>query len=235
MTKFCIQAQGTCSREQIAIIQASRILGYEYHFAQTCPEGEIPIGDIPFCEAVFGKQPDIKDFYPHFLSDMKRRIIYGPLLKSWIKNPVGKFVKSATQWKSDFQSRIITEEDEIPDDVYYVSDPIPGKIFNEWRVYVANGKPVTSGWYSGQDEDKPLIDISSWWYPRVMWPKNFSAAIDVAEMELPWATGCTVPVLVEVQAPFACGFYGDDPVLYAKWQVEAWNNADYWKARRDAR
>lgn len=233
-TRFCLQAQGTCSREQLAIIQASRVLGYDYHFAQKCHEGEIPIGDVPFCEAAFGEQPVIKDFYPHFLYDMRGRSIR-LLLKHEIQDPAGKFIKSATQWKSDFQSRIAAKEDAIPEDTFYVSDAMPGKILNEWRVYVANGKQIASGWYSGRDEDKPLIDINSWWYPRVKWPSRFSAAIDVAEVEFPWAAGCTTAVLVEAHAPFACGWYGDDPVLYAKWQIEAWDNADYWKVNSDAR
>jgi hypothetical protein len=37
--------------------------------------------------------------------------------------------------------------------------------------------------------------------------------------------------LVECHAPFACGWYGDDPCLYAEWQRIAWQHSDWWKAR----
>lgn len=34
--------------------------------------------------------------------------------------------------------------------------------------------------------------------------------------------------LVEAHAPFACGWYGDDPSLYALWQIVAWENRQHW-------
>jgi hypothetical protein len=88
---------------------------------------------------------------------------------------------------------------------------------NEWRYYVANGDVVTTGWYRGEDEDKPAPELP------VEWPEGFSGAVDFGELE----DGHLA--LVEAHAPFACGWYGERHEDYARWQLEAWKCSEWWK------
>ena len=220
MTTFCIQAQGTCSREQIAIIQACRVTGDTYRFAQTCGPDEIPIGDVPFCEAVFGKQPEFKNFYPGFLNQYTERTIIHGISSDFVNNHPF-FLKSATEWKSEWTSRVFVPGEAWPQGTIYISDAVT--FTNEWRYYVANGELITSGWYQGNDERNddlaaPELDID--------WPAGFSGAVDFGTLD----DGRIA--LVEAHAPFACGWYGDDPVLYLQWQKTAWEHADFWKAKQ---
>lgn len=206
--KFCLQRTDSASREQLAIIQSGR----PYIFSNEPLEGHIPIGDVPYCEKLFGEQPDIKDFYPKFLTRHLKRTIY---LRNGLEATRRAFVKSATEWKSD-KTKIV-EPGEIVSGQIYVSDVV--KFTNEWRVYVASGRVFTIGWYDGDHEDLP--------FPRehlstIKWPNNFSGAIDFGLLK-----NGTI-ALVEAHAPMACGWYGDNHDHYAAWQSEAWHNRDYW-------
>ena len=51
MLKFCTQS-GDSTREKTAIYVGARQLGYEVTSSKVCPQGSIPIGDVPFCEVV---------------------------------------------------------------------------------------------------------------------------------------------------------------------------------------
>lgn len=226
MIKFCIQS-GESSREKIAIYSAARHLGYDYISAKECPPDCIPIGDVPFCEAVTQKRiPIIEfnnqfiqayDFYPDFLKDFRHREIhYGTFgaVEGYTENSLVKrhclFLKKAKEWKSDFESRVYEWNENVPYDFYYFSKPV--EFVQEWRYYIAGGELITTGWYLGSDEDEPAPELN------VVWPRNFNAAIDFGRLN----DGKIA--LVESHAPFACGWYGENHEDYVFWQYEAWNN-----------
>lgn len=128
--------------------------------------GTIPIGDVDFCEQVLNNRlfnyPI--DFYPDFLSSyISRKIGYsafGFVEASQYKSSRRLFIKPAKIWKSDFTSRVVEPNEEVPLDWYYWSEVVD--FVQEWRYYVADGKVITSGWYAGNDEDEesPTINIS---------------------------------------------------------------------------
>lgn len=214
MDIFCLQKSDSCSREQLAIITASRSLGYGYCFGDVCPGGLIPIGDVPYCEAAFGRQPEIKNFFPRFLSGfINRDIACWDGCRSVSQRC---FAKIATEWKSDFQSRVVEAGAFLPHGLYLLSGVV--EFSNEFRYYVANGEVITSAWYQGDDEDMLPPKIP------VQWPRGFSGAIDFGLIDGEIA-------LVEAHAPFACGWYGDDPELFAMWQIEAWAHSEFWTVR----
>ncbi|MFM7012647.1 MAG: ATP-grasp domain-containing protein, partial [Betaproteobacteria bacterium] len=97
--------------------------------------------------------------------------------------------------------------------LWWVSDVV--RFENEWRYYVADGDVVAVGWYDGTDEDLPPPPLN------VDWPSGFSGAVDFGLV-----TG--EMTLVEAHAPFACGWYGDDPELFVLWQTIAWEHRDFW-------
>lgn len=212
MTQFSLQRSESLSREQLAIINAGR----DYAVEKRCTPGLIPIGDVPYCEAVFGTQPHIKDFYPEFLRSYYRRMIDVSGITSRLSGGMqaGLFIKDATQWKSEFGARISKEGERLTVPHWW-SEVV--EFVDEWRYYVADGRIIASGWYQGENEDAtaPAIDVE--------WPTGFSGAVDFGTLR----DGRVA--LVEAHAPFACGWYGDDPNLFAEWQEIAWNNSDWWK------
>lgn len=207
--KFCLQA-GESTREKTAIYTGARKLGHEVTSGEHCPLDCIPIGTVEFCEAVAPEQPTIKDFYPQFLRPFLRRRV-------WLTHlgfPGGSvfdkdiFVKRADAWKSDFESRVVSAKEIVPVGDYWLSDPV--EFMQEWRYYIASGSIVCSGWYAGEDENWPSPKLN------IEWPANYSGAVDFGLLR----TGGIA--LVEAHAPFACGWYGEDPCEYTYWQAEAW-------------
>lgn len=218
---FCLQNTGHASREQLAIINCKE----PYRFAKSCDPAEIPIGDISFCESVFGDQPLGKNFYPSFLQDYFKREIHltsidEPVYLSQVFRLIegNIFIKSAEVWKSN--ARVWSRHEYFDDcGLYWISEVV--NFINEWRYYVANGKLITTGWYLGQDEDKVAPDLN------INWPEGFSGAVDFGELD----NGEIA--LVECHAPFACGWYGEDPSLYVEWQKDAWKHSLFWKVNND--
>jgi hypothetical protein len=133
-------------------------------------------------------------------------------------SPYGVFVKSATQWKSSFQSRVLNAGGAILPGHWYVSQVV--EFINEWRYYVACGDVVTAAWYAGQDEGSPAPPVA------VDWPRSFSGAVDFG------MTSEGRIELVEAHAPYGCGWYGDssDNELFTIWQALAWGERSFWLA-----
>lgn len=211
------------SREQMAVVRAAKSLGCGYSFDRVCPAGAIPIGDVPYCEAEFGRQPRVKIFFPRFLDQfVSRRIeMYSSEQPRSRPFDAPHFVKCATEWKSDIPSRVWSADDGLPAGLSYVSDVVT--FVDEWRYYVADGCLVASGWYSGEHEDAAAPEV------HVTWPTGFSGAVDFGVLD----DGRLE--LVEAHAPFACGWYGDDPSDYVLWQAIAWEHRDFWRISEGAK
>ena len=214
---FALQHKGErATTEQLAVVRTAKRLGCDYVFARKCEHGMIPIGDVPFCEAVFGRQPRVKMFYPRFLEQfVSRRIeMYGCERPNDRPFNAPHFVKCATQWKSDEQSRVWPADEGLPAGLSFVSEVVT--FVDEWRYYVADGCIGTTGWYSGEHEDAAAPEL------HIAWPNGFSGAVDFGVLD----DGRIE--LVEAHAPFACGWYGDDPSDYVLWQAIAWEHRDFW-------
>lgn len=181
-------------RETFAIVQTAKDLGLSYKITKDPIEGTIPVGDIPYCEKLLGKDERVIDFFPEFLKDYRKR-------KIWLNSGTG-FIKHATQWKSDFKSQVTNISPNFP---FYCSEVVD--FVSEWRYYVAEGDLICSGTYSG-DEDPPDLKIK--WIG--------SGAFDFGRL----SNGEVA--LVEAHAPFACGWYGENHIDYTYWQYYAWND-----------
>jgi hypothetical protein len=212
---FCIQRSESrdLAREKIAIYSSAASLGSKYITSVNCQEGYVPIGTVEYCEQILPKSEVPCDFFPEFLNDWLHRKIglstFGCIeqIGTSIKRHE-LFLKPAKVWKSDFKSRIVGPEENIPYGLYYFSEPV--QFVQEWRYYVANGELVTTGWYDGHDEDEPAPKLD------IQFPKDFNSAVDFGRLK----DGRIA--LVEAHAPFACGWYGESHVDYVHWQLESW-------------
>lgn len=160
--------------------------------------GSIPVGSIEYCEKLLDKRAKgfLVNFYPRFMRsgvhDWHGRLI------TLCNNHM---IKQADRWK--------TNEGNRPLAPCYISERI--EFINEWRLYIANGKICSVGWYKGADEDLPFPG-----YDRYRWPTFFSGAVDVGQTNLRIE-------LVEAQPPYACGWYAEREG-HAPWLIEAWRN-----------
>ena len=205
---FCIQ-KGYAGREMIAIVLHAGALGLEYRITEEAIRGMIPIGTVEYCLPVAPAHR--VNFFPEFLTRNLRRSVTTTtggftMLNDW-------FVKDLNGWKTEFETKLYTFGYDLPRGDWLLSKPI--KMVNEWRYYIANGEIITTGWYRGEDEEKPAPALD------IEFPKDFGGAVDFAEtpggMEL-----------IETHAPFACGWYGEEHIDYVYWQYFAWQNLGWW-------
>ena len=212
MTRLILQP-GPSGREQIAAWKGANRLGVEIAWTDYIEPGDVPVGDVPFCQSVMARQ-EIKcpnpDFYPAFLSEWMHRKWF-PLHMPY-GNKIGDtplFLKSSEEFK-DYPARVFMPGEDIPRCVNWASEVV--KFSQEWRYYIADGKLVTTGWYDGYNENEPAPLLN------IKWPKGFCGAVDFGRIE----TGKIA--LVESHPPFACGWYGDDPELFVLWLIEGWES-----------
>lgn len=205
---FCIQ-KGYRGREVNAVLDGAHGMGVEVCWSGEALDGWVPMGTVEFCLPVMGEHR--VDFFPGFLHSWLNR-------KVWKEDGgnarKGVFVKDATRWKSDFESRVFEKMEPVCLGEWWVSEVVT--FVQEWRYYVAGGELVATGWYAGDDEDEPAPAVG------VDWPANFSGAVDFGRLD----DGRIA--LVEAHAPFACGWYGEHHKDYAEWLWRAWQTRDWW-------
>lgn len=211
--------QPNAGRELIAIINNVGKLNTDYVISRDCKPNHVPIGTIEYCESVLNLKTNnkIKNFYPKFLKDYIKRKIEIVQFPNEL-NLSNKFVKLATSWKSEIKSEVKSCLSDIPKGTYFVSDIV--SIVEEWRYYILRGEVVTSGWYSGTNEEEPAPELN------IEYPDSFSGAVDFAR------TKDGEYILVEAHAPYACGWYGENGYDYAYWMLNAWpsylENKSFW-------
>ncbi len=186
---------------------AQRIPRRFFHKASEIPDGWIPVGNAPWCEALFGRVMK-PDYYPDFLSRFLHR-------KVWQTNtwPLGHrvFIKPADQHKR-FTGFVTTgtykRKRRGP---YWCSEIVHFK--NEWRYYVQAGSVVAAHRYSGDEQNTPVAPVID-----VSWPKGWCGTGDFGEFD----DGRIA--LVEAHPPFAVGWYGtlSNNAVYAKWLSHGW-------------
>lgn len=96
----------------------------------------------------------------------------------------------------------------------HISEPV--EFVDEWRHYCAGGTSLCSWWYAGSEETCES-DPHGPELPFEL-PPGFCGAVDVGRL----ADGRVA--LVEVQHPYAIGWYGDreDNAKYAEFLVRGW-------------
>lgn len=209
------------SREELAVINNAHKIGETWELLKEPKPGTIPVGSVEYCQKSMPVRcfHDIYhtisltgcmliNYYPQFLSSYKCRDIsrqyryYGDVN---IDEPA--FFKNALEYKSSFDAKVYLSGS-LPEGTYWRSDIV--NFVQEWRYYVAKGELITTGWYSGDNEDEPAPELD------VDWPKDFSGAVDFGRLD----DGRIA--LVESHPPFACGWYGENGLDYVRWLQNSW-------------
>ena len=210
---------------EIQSIQTYCILNkIPYIVSDSYKDGYIPVGCVEWIENIIGNT--IPDFYPYFLKEyFHRDIWYRNTFEELIEDVCGEredfFIKASDSYKrfdagkvSEFPNCQIRPIDrsyfEYLKGPYACSEIVEFK--NEWRYYVANGEVICGWWYKGEFDsgEGPPLDIK--------FPKTFCGAVDFGELY------CGKLALVEVQHPYAIGWYGEDVNQYVKFIVEGWKS-----------
>lgn len=200
---------GYSGREAIKGAEGARRLGMDVYWGKRPADVSrcAPIGDVPFCEALLPEKP-VPDFYPEFLRPWRRRHIgfsCGVI-------PYGEwFVKSTAGYK-DVTPRIVRYSDWGLVEFGKLAYSEVVTFAQEWRYYVADGCVLETGWYDGNDDMEPAPDLG------IEWPEGWHGAADFGRLD----TGELA--LVECQAGYACGWYGEDHAAYVMWLTECWKN-----------
>ena len=213
--KFILQS-GYDGREVTSIVRycMEHDISYEYVISkdteQPMSKFIVPVGSVEFVET-FLCCKFRPDYYPKwFTSHMNRAI-------STIQPRSGKwFVKPADSYKRYDGKVVEIGKDEIPSDENIFSEVVCFE--NEWRDYIANGEVLCSWWYAG-NEGVSESDPNGPEFPKdITIPYRFCGAVDLGVLDTGELT------LVEVQHPYAIGWYGDqtDNDKYVDFLVSGW-------------
>jgi len=174
-----------------------------------CPADYVPCGSVEWCELSLGYHVK-PNYYPGWLSSYLHRNVWET--DKW---PLGKkvFIKPSDRYKrfTGFCTTGTYKKKKKPP--FICSDIV--SFVNEWRYYISNGKVLCGEWYWGDEvntPDAPSID-------NIKFPEGFCGAVDFGFFDIgkPMAFA-----LIEVQHPFACGWYGQKHELYLQWLVDGW-------------
>jgi len=208
MNGFAIQRNENTRKESLAISQyaiINKITCLLIDNPKDVPLGFIPVGSVEWCLKILNKKV-IPDYYPEFL----RQYLYREV---WQTNewPLGKkvFIKPSDKYKRFTGFVTNGRYKGKKKGPYWCSEIV--KFINEWRYYISNGKILTGEWYYGDEintPDAPNLNIEI--------PTGYCGAIDFGMLE----DGKLA--LVEVNHPFACGWYGKDYKLYTEWLINGW-------------
>lgn len=194
----CVALYCSAHRIDRRVIRATEI-------SRFASPNSIPVGSVEFVESFLNRNIT-PDYWPDFLE----KYLHRKVLKWTTNPPSGWFVKPACGYKL-FDGHILTEKlfQLKPRGVYSASEIV--KFDNEWRYYVADGEVLATGWYSGDDDNKPAPELN------IEWPKGYCGAVDFGETE----KGIT---LVEAHHPYACGWYCglNDYEIYVDWIKKGW-------------
>jgi hypothetical protein len=188
---------------------------YDFHverFFVGCPVPDdlVPCGSVEWVSSLLPAQPEV-NYYPNWVQPYLHRKVWKS--SKWeMDRPL--FVKPADAYKR-FTGFVTTggySKKKKPPFIY--SEVVT--FVNEWRYYISNGEVLVSGWYDGDARSMPDA-------PPLPEIPNVTCAADFGT--LPDGTlAC-----VEVQHPYACGWYGKtnkDSLPYLQWVIDGW---DYMK------
>lgn len=198
-----------CNLNRINLIRYNlNIKGHREHIL----ENYIPCGSVECCEHLLGYHVK-PNYYPEWLQDSLYRKVWES--DEWI---LGRklFVKPSDRYKRFTGFCTIGTYKKKKKPPFWYSEII--HFVNEWRYYVTNGKVVASGWYCGDDFLTPAAPQFAIINSLEKMPVDFCGAVDFG-----W-TQYNKFALVEVQHPFACGWYGEqkDDEKYFQWLIDGW-------------
>jgi hypothetical protein len=196
--------QGDCSAEHSLIrlyCIYTKTPAIYFPNKQKIPDDLVPSGSVEWTQQQLG--PIIKpDYYPTWVQPYLYRNIWES--NEWI---LGRklFVKPADKYKrfTGFVTNGTYRKKKKGPYVYsYVV-----KFDNEWRYYISNGKILAAEWYYGDEVNTPDAPELSIEIPNVCCAADFGM--------------CNGKLTcIEVQHPFACGWYGG--VKLGKWEYIQW-------------
>jgi hypothetical protein len=204
---FAIQKSRVHYKEEMAILQYAIINKIPYKFCkkkENVPINYIPVGSVEWCSNFLDSSNITPNYYPEFLNKYLHRKIWRT--NKWPSENV--FIKPADRYKR-FAGFVINKDNKKKRGPFWCSEVVD--FVNEWRYYIASGEIIAAEWYKGDESepDPPELDIT--------FDSNYCAALDFGEL----STGEIA--LIEAQLPFACGWYGKDYKIYAKWIIVGWN------------
>jgi len=206
---FALQYDDTSKEATVITLCAERDIPIErFQNKETVPDDLIPCGSVEWSESILGYSPT-PDYYPEWVKSHLHRNVWAG--DKWILEK-RVFVKPADRYKrfTGFVSSANSYKGKKRPP-YMFSDVV--SFNNEWRYYISNGKILTSGWYDGDQintPDAPELDVDI--------PKEFCGAADFGTYD---GKLCCI----EVQHPYACGWYGDfsnDSLPYVQWLIDGW-------------
>lgn len=166
----------------------------------------VPVaGSVEWCLQILGYNVT-PDYYPEWLNENISRDIW--YADKW--DFLGKhiFIKPADRYKR-FDGFITTGTYSKKKKPPFMCSSLID-FDDEFRYYISNGKIVSADWYYGKEKTIIAPDIKS---PI---PIDFCGAVDIGilnngEYEL-----------IEVQHPFACGWYGNNIENFIQWCIDGW-------------
>jgi len=193
-------------REFIAVHSYACLNKIPLRYAENCLTSWLPVGSVEFVHSFLGKEI-VPDYYPVWAKPLIKRKIWHEEYQSsdecFIKPD--RYKKFNGFVCKQPNSGIINHAP-FGDFGYWCSEIV--NFTNEWRLYICNGEILDSGWYQGDDEEKPCPEID-------LDLKGVYGALDIGETE----SGIQ---LVEFQHPFACGWYGENKEAYVKFLTEGY-------------
>jgi len=179
-----------------------------YNKNQIIDSNFVPVGgSVEWCQKQLGYSI-IPDYYPSWLNIyISRNIWYAD---KW--DFIGKhiFIKPSDKYKR-FTGFITTGTYSKKRKPPFMCSSVV-KFIDEFRYYISNGEVLSADWYYG--EEKTIIA------PKISFdaitPIGFCGAVDIGILDNGEYE------LIEVQHPFACGWYGDDIALYIQWCIDGW-------------
>ena len=173
----------------------------------------VPCGSVEWC--LWSLRKEIKpDYYPVWLQDLLHRKVWED--NKWI---LGRklFVKPSDRYKrfTGFVTTGTYSKKKKPP--FWYSEVIYFE--NEWRYYITDGIITSAGWYWGDEVNTPEPPVHPALEALKCIPKDFCGAIDFG------MTKDGKFALIEVQHPFACGWYGTQEYdeSYFQWLIDGWN------------
>lgn len=178
-----------------------------FNNAKDVPDDFIPVGVIDWVTDVLGYVPK-PDYYPDFVQHLLNRKIWE--CNEWPMEK-GIFIKPSDKPKR-FQHRITTgtyKGKKKPP--YWCSEII--NFTNEWRYYIADGKVIYVGWYSGIDDEAKLPE-----FDESVIPSDWCGCVDIGTINTGEIT------LVECGEPYSIGWYGEltEGKIYAEFLEKGW-------------
>jgi hypothetical protein len=175
---------------------------------QTIDLDFVPVGgSVEWCQKQLGYNV-VPDYYPSWLDNYISRDIWYADKWDFLKKRI--FIKPADKYKR-FTGFVTTGTYSKKRKPPFMCSSLVN-FEDEFRYYISNGEVVSADWYWGKEKTILAPEIS---FSHII-PNGFCGAVDIGILDNGEYE------LIEVQHPFACGWYGDDIKVYIQWCIDGW-------------